>query len=110
MTILLKTAPRTRHSGAAVQMSRYSPLGGRGRSRDAARRAHLHASDKGDFLVRWSRLLIGSFPSCEACAVHFGVTVQTAWNWREGIACPLGHHVDHAQATLPRYTAVMRDQ
>lgn len=91
-------------------MSHHGPFEGRGRSRAAARRAHLHAGcpDRSAFQARWSRLMIASFRSSEACAVHFKVTMQTAWNWREGLNCPLGHHVDHAHATLARFNEIMR--
>lgn len=82
---------------------------GRGRSASARRRAHVHARpDRDRFLERWSLLMIASFPSREACAVHFGVTFQTACNWFDAMTAPYGHHVDFAQASLPRYADIMR--
>lgn len=57
---------------------------------------------------RWSLLMISSFACREECAVHFGVTFQTACNWFEGICRPYGDAVDHACATLPRYAEIMR--
>lgn len=91
------------------QMSRKSPLEGRGRHPAQVRRAHV-GPDRGDFLRRWSALLIAEFTTSEGCAVHFGVTSQAAWNWREALACPLGHHVDYARATLPRFAEIMGGQ
>ncbi|WDA11426.1 hypothetical protein [Paracoccus marcusii] len=51
--------------------------------------------------------MIASFSSREACAVHFGVTFQTACNWFDALNAPYGHHVDHATRTLPRYAEIM---
>lgn len=90
-------------------MSHASAFDGRGRSRDAARRAHRHYSpDRDQFTRRWSLLMIASFPSREECAVHFGVTFQTACNWFDGSCRPYGDAVDHAIRTLPRYLKIMR--
>ncbi|MTH79397.1 hypothetical protein [Paracoccus aestuariivivens] len=72
------------------------------------RRAHVHGIDRDAFMRRWSLLMIGSFSSREECAVHFGVTFQTACNWFDGMCRPYGDIVDHAMATLPRYEQVMR--
>ncbi|MDS9468619.1 hypothetical protein RGQ15_13700 [Paracoccus sp. MBLB3053] len=52
--------------------------------------------------------MIASFNSREECAVHFSVTFQTACNWFDGMCRPYGDIVDHATATLPRYTEIMR--
>ncbi|MBO9457311.1 hypothetical protein J7376_19665 [Paracoccus sp. R12_1] len=101
---------KTQPSSGARQKSHHDQFDGRGRSRGSARRAHVHGQhpDRADFLRRWSLLMIASFRSSEVCAAHFDVTMQTAWNWREGINCPLGHHVDHAHATLARFDEIMR--
>ncbi len=53
-------------------------------------------------------LMIASFATAEACKDHFGVTLQTACNWRDGLHRPSGDHVDFAQASLPRYAEIMR--
>lgn len=103
----LTTAPQTRPSGMPAQMSRPNPFDGRGRSPAARRRAHAHA-DREAFMRRWSLLMIASFDSREACAVHFGVTFQTACNWFDALNAPYGHHVDFAQASLPEYRRIMR--
>lgn len=109
MTIPKPTLRRTQHDASIHQMSRAKPFDGRGRGRDAARRAHVSRdADRDAFLRRWSLLMIGSFPSREACAVHFGVTFQTACNWFDAMNSPYGHHVDHAVRTLPRYSELMR--
>ena len=108
MTIPLKTAPLTRHSGMSAQMSLTPPSGGRGRSSAAMRRAHVRRPDREDFLRRWSMLMIASFRTAEDCADHFGVTLPCACNWREGIHRPSGDHVDFAQASLPEYERIMR--
>ncbi|MDS9468192.1 hypothetical protein RGQ15_11505 [Paracoccus sp. MBLB3053] len=57
---------------------------------------------------RWSHLMIASFGSREECAVHFGVTFQTACNWFDGMCRPYGDIVDYAVETLPRYAEIMR--
>lgn len=107
MTIPLKTAPLTRHSGTPAQKSHANPFDGRGRTGAARRRTHV-SSDKADFLRRWSLLMIASFDSREACAVHFAVTFQTACNWFDALNAPYGQHVDFAQASLPNYARIMR--
>ncbi|WP_142663589.1 hypothetical protein [Paracoccus laeviglucosivorans] len=90
-------------------MSRDRAFDGRGRSPDAARRAHVHhGPDRDLFMRRWSLLMIASFTSREACAVHFAVTFQTACNWFDGHCRPYGHVVDYAIETLPRYHEIMR--
>ncbi|RNF35065.1 hypothetical protein A7A09_008875 [Paracoccus methylarcula] len=91
-------------------MSHANAFDGRGRSAASARRAHVHAHhpDRRDFLRRWSLLMIASFRCREACAVHFGVTFQTACNWFDGFNAPYGQHVDYAVETLPRYAEIMR--
>ena len=109
MTNPMQKLRLTQHDGACRQMSQASQFDGRGRNRDAARRAHSHhGTDRGVFVQRWSLLMIASFNSREACAVHFGVTFQTACNWFDGMNAPYGHHVDYATQTLPRYAEVMR--
>ena len=102
----------TQPDRCAVQMSRANVFDGRGRSARAARRAHNHAhqTNRATFLRRWSLLMIASFSSREAVAVHFGVTFQTACNWVDALNAPYGHHVDHAMTTLPRYGEIMRDE
>lgn len=109
MTTPLTTAPPARHSGTAAQKSHSNPFDGRGRSAAARRRMHVNA-DRTDFLRRWSLLMIASFDSREACAVHFGVTFQTACNWFDALNAPYGHHVDFAQASLPEYSRIMRGE
>lgn len=90
------------------EKSHVSPFEGRGRNREAARRAHHRINpDRDAFLRRWSLLMISSFSSREICAVHFDVTFQTACNWFDGNCSPYGHHVDHAVRTLPRYVEIM---
>ncbi|MDQ7775280.1 MAG: hypothetical protein Q4615_04855 [Paracoccus aminovorans] len=91
-------------------MSRDRVFDGRGRSAAAARRAHACRPDAQDFLRRWSLLMISSFGSREECAVHFGVTFQTACNWFDGICRPYGDAVAFAVETLPRYAEIMRVQ
>ncbi|MDP0929029.1 hypothetical protein Q0601_17730 [Paracoccus onubensis] len=101
----IRTQPDTR----LRQMSHANPFEGRGRNPAAARRAHIHHHpDRVDFLRRWSLLMIASFPNRETCAVHFGVTFQTACNWFDGFNAPYGQHVDYAIETLPRYAETMR--
>lgn len=55
----------------------------------------------------WSLLMIGSFPSREACAMHFDVTFQTACNWFVGQHRPYGDKVAHAALSLPRFAEIM---
>lgn len=112
------TLPDTNHSRVATRsrnqsaravgpMSAANVFAGRGRDARARRRTHVQP-DRDGFLRRWSLLLIASFDSREACAVHFRVTFQTACNWFDGLNAPYGHHVDFAAATLPRYGEIMR--
>lgn len=99
---------RTQPDASRLQMSQPNPLTGRGRGHQAARRAHVHhGADRDVFGRNWSLLMIASFSSREACAVHFGVTFQTACNWFDALNAPYGHHVDHATRTLPRYVEIM---
>lgn len=102
----------TQPNGGVRQKSHHDQFDGRGRSRESARRAHIHAyqPDRASFLRRWSLLMIASFSSREACAVHFGVTFQTACNWFDGLNAPYGHHVDHAHATLALFHEIMRGE
>lgn len=111
MTIPLKNPRQTRHSGSPAPMSRLNVFDGRGRGAAAARRAHAHAHpDRDGFMRRWSLLMIASFSSREVCAVHFGVSFQTACNWFDAVNAPYGHHVDYAIETLPRYDELMRGE
>ncbi len=111
MTIPMQTLRPTQRDGACRQMSHANPFDGRGRGRDAARSAHAgHSTDRAAFLRRWSLLMIASFASREVCAVHFGVTFQTACNWFDGLNAPYGHHVDHATRTLARYAEIMQGE
>ena len=104
----LTAVDRSRYRPPAGQMSRDNLLDGRGRGVTAARRAHVHHGiDRDGFQRRWSLLMIASFASREACAVHFGVTFQTACNWFDGHCRPYGDAVDHALRTLPDYQRVM---
>lgn len=99
---------RTQPDASHRQMSQPNLLEGRGRGPRAARRAHVHhGADRAVFGRNWSLLMIASFSSREACAVHFGVTFQTACNWFDAMNAPYGHHVDHATRTLPRYAEIM---
>lgn len=100
----------SRFDPPAVQMSRDNLLDGRGRGVTAARRAHRHhrGINRDRFLQRWSLLMITSFSSREACAVHFSVAFQTACNWFDGHSRPYGDVVDYAAQTLPEYNRVMR--
>jgi len=107
MSQLLRTPEFRKASHDAGQMSRERPFDRR-RSAPAARRGHVHAVDRDAFMRRWSLLMIASFTSREACAVHFSVTFQTACNWFDGMCRPYGDIVDHAMATLPRYAEIMR--
>ena len=77
--------------------------------RPAARPAvlDLRRLSRDEFTRRWSLLMIRSFPSREACSVHFEVTFQTACNWFEGHCRPYGDQVNHAWRTLPAYAQVM---
>ena len=101
---------RDRPRPGRVQMSHANPLPRR-RSRRAERRrpADRHAPrlSRDEFARRWSLLMIRSFPSREACSVHFEVTFQTACNWFDGHCRPYGDQVDHAWRTLPAYARVM---
>ena len=108
MSNILTDRIRGHAAPCAAQMSHASVFDGRGRSRGAARRAHVRRGGGADFARRWSLLMIASFPSREACAVHFGVTFQTACNWFDGHCRPYGDAVAHAVETLPRYGEVMR--
>ncbi|MFN3275467.1 MAG: hypothetical protein ACK41U_12405 [Paracoccus sp. (in: a-proteobacteria)] len=112
MTHPLKTAP-TQPDRQRRQMSHgnacASPFDGRGRTPAQARRAHVHhGTEREVFLRRWSLLMIASFDSREACAVHFGVSFQTACNWFDALNAPYGHHVDRATRSLDRYAQIMR--
>lgn len=112
MSLICKVPDRKRSDLPARQMSFTAPVGGRGRSAAARRRAHVHAQrrDIDDFLRRWSMLMIVSFATAEACGQHFGVTKQTGCNWREGTHRPCGDAVDFAMQTLPRYAEIMWGQ
>lgn len=79
--------------------------------RPAARPAitDIRRLGRDEFARRWSLLMIRSFPSREACSVHFEVTFQTACNWFDGHCRPYGDQVDHAWRTLPAYAQVMGD-
>jgi len=112
MSLICKVPDRKRSDLPARQMSFTAPVGGRGRSAAARRRAHVHAQrrDTDDFLRRWSMLMIVSFATAEACGQHFGVTKQTGCNWREGTHRPCGDAVDFAMQTLPRYAEIMWGQ
>lgn len=108
--------PRDRYRPALRQMSHanaFAPAGGRARSAHAARRAHVWTQDgprrRHEFGPRWSLLMIASFGSREACAVHFDVTFQTACNWFDGTCRPYGDVVAHAALTLPRFADIMGD-
>ena len=96
------------HRGHRAQMSPANALDrGRGRSAADRRRAHVAPFDREDFLRRWSLLMIASFPSREVCAVHFGVTFQTACNWFDGSNRPYGDKIAHAALSLPRFAEIM---
>ena len=111
MSLICKIPDRPRSGLPSRQMSFTPPVGGRGRSAAARRRAHVHAQrDTDDFLRRWSMLMIVSFATAEACGQHFGVTKQTGCNWREGTHRPCGDAVDFAMQTLPRYAEIMWGQ
>lgn len=95
-------------SPVAGQMSCRNPLDrGRGRDVAARRRAHIDRPSRDQFLRDWSLLMIASFASREACAVHFAVSFQTACNWFEGDCRPYGDQVEYARRSLPRYADVM---
>lgn len=94
------------HHRIPVQMSCRNPLDS-GRGRGPSRRAAHVAPDRGDFMRAWSLLMIGSFTSREACALHFGVTFQTACNWFDGRHRPYGDAVAHAALSLPRFAEVI---
>lgn len=106
--------PHDRYRPARSQMSHHNvfpPPSGRGRSRSAARRAHVWAADpcrrRDEFLRRWSRLMLASFASPEACAMWADATTQTARNWMDGTHRPCGDVVALAALTLPGFSAVM---
>lgn len=104
----LMAADRGQLARVGAQMSFIPPRGGRGRSVRAMRRAHRHARpDPDGFMRRWSMLMIVSFASAGDCGRHFGVTRQTACNWREATHRPYGDAVDYAMRTLPDYARVM---
>lgn len=95
----------------AGEMSCRNPLdGGRGRDAHARRRVQLMRPARDQFQRDWSLLMIGSFASREACAVHFDVSFQTACNWFEGMCRPYGDHVEWARRSLPRYAEIMGDE
>lgn len=86
----------------------FPPRGGRGRSVRDLRRAHRHLRpDPEGFMRRWSMLMIVSFPDAVSCGRFFGVTKQTACNWRDATHRPYGDAVDFAMRTLPDYQRVM---
>ena len=105
-----------RHTAGSGQKS-LRPLPGRGRTRDAARRAHVaswapHWTDcparrRDEFLMRWSRLMLASFASAADCAAWAGVTDVCARNWMDGMHRPCGDVVARAALTLPRFAAIM---
>lgn len=108
MTLPLNKPDADQAGRKRPQMSFGNVFEGRARSAHAARRAHVsHGPDRDQFMRRWSLLMIASFPSREACAVHFGVTFQTACNWFDAINRPYGDAVAHAVETLPRYFEIM---
>lgn len=97
-------------------MSRTNPVLRDGHARrlraapPAANRDRRIATDRlsrDEFSRRWSLLMIGSFASREACAVHFGVTFQTSCNWFDGVCRPYGDQVANAWRTLDRFSEVM---
>lgn len=105
---------RDRACPARPQKSRsnvFPPAGGRGRSASSAHRAHGAAGDpalrRDAFMQRWSRLMLVSFASPEACALWANVTVQAARNWMDGFNRPYGDVVDLAVQTLPDYARIM---
>lgn len=109
MTPLPQT-PRDRVSSARTQMS-CPPLGGRGRSRAAARRAHAWIGApvrrRDEFLTRWSRLMIASFGSVGECAEWAGVSEPCVRNWLEGHHRPCGDIVAQAALTLPDFARII---
>lgn len=116
MTPLPMTS-RDRVSPARPQTSRINPFppqGGRGRSASAARRAHVWAADPGqrrdEFAARWSRLMMVSFASPEACALWADQTTQAARNWIEGCNRPYGDVVTLAWLTLPDFPRIMGEE
>ncbi|SHL80165.1 hypothetical protein SAMN05444389_101421 [Paracoccus solventivorans] len=113
----LPTTLRDRGIPARAQTSRindFAPQGGRGRSRSSARRAHVWAADPGrrrdEFTQRWSRLIMVSFASPEACALWADQTTQTARNWIEGCNRPYGDVVTQAWLTLPDFARIMGEE
>ena len=55
---------------------------------------------KADLPILWQRfvqLVFGNGPGARTdTAIEFGVTLQTACNWHDGVVGPMGHAVAHA--------------
>ena len=110
--ILHPLTPRDGLSAAHAQKSlRAAPS--RGRTRAAARRAHVHhwtdcpARRRDEFLMRWSRLMLASFADAAACAEWAGVTAVCAHSWMDGHHRPCGDVVARAALTLPGFAEIM---
>jgi len=95
--------PRSAHSqshyaGVSVKMSHSNGFDSlpqpwkRGVSKKAQRE---------QFKVLWSQYLRASFRSPEHVSVAFDVTFQSAWNWWNGLVCPLGDEVNTAHRLHP---------
>lgn len=62
---------------------------GRGRGREAARRAHADPRWlKVNMAYLWGNYVRSAFRSREACAAHFEVSFQTVCNWWDGMHAP----------------------
>lgn len=98
----------------AAQKSHPNPFDGRGRGREAHRRAHGWRVDplpyRVAFLDRWSALIRHLFGSREDVASAFGVTFQTACNWWDGTNRPSGDKVALTAITWPEAFARFMDE
>ncbi len=85
------------------QRGRHPRPAGRGRGREAARRAYgaLPEVARVDAAEGWSAFVIETCGTREDCAVLFGVTFQCACNWFEGWSAPAGQHVMAGAVMFP---------
>lgn len=60
---------------------------------------------KADLPILWQRFVqqvFGYGPGARSeTAIAFGVTLQTACNWHDGVVGPMGHAVAHAAVAFP---------
>ena len=80
-----------------------APVGGRGRGHAAHRRVSVNPAmtQRPNFQVWWSALVMRKCGSANAVARKFEVTDMTGLNWLNGDTCPEGWAVFRAQQWWP---------